>query len=321
MSYRHTEDIDGSQIFDANELDEQMRLVVHRVVGAYDQLPNHTETFNSLMDVVFRGYLSTHKSIRLLLRESKSDPDYAADAMSLVREQVEKVFLITLLLDDPNRWVSVYLKDDWRRFYEYEVLLNEEERKDLSGHQSDERTKIVEILRKNANISPLEKEYIEFKYNNPRAHLPAHLQGAQVDPFPTPGQVKDLMVNKSAEEFLTRWHKEYKRICGFSHVGLDKGQITAMRVVRNRLLDSAKETFLELEIVLPAITTSYVAAASACTEAYKYLQRYDQNISRTAMLLDALLNFWGTLREQSLLAKVFWDISAKNVLPPVLGQR
>jgi hypothetical protein len=321
MSYRHIENISGSREFVADEIDEQMRLTIHRVVGAFNQLPNHTETFSSLMDITFRGYLSTHKSIRLLLKESKSEPEFAPDAMSLVREQVEKVFLISLLLDDPNRWVSVYFKDDWRRLYEYEILLNKEERKDLPAHQGDEHTEIVEILQKNANVSALEKEYIEFRYSNPRGNLPAHLHGAQVHPFPTPGQVKDKMQDKSTEDFLIRWHKEYKRICGFSHVGLDKGQVTAMRTVRNKLRESAKEIFLEREIVLPTMTTSYVAAASACTEAYKYLRKYDPDVSRTTLLLDALLNYWATLRQQSLLAKVFWDIRAKNILPPVLGQR
>ncbi len=178
----------------------------------------------------------------------------------------------------------------------------------------------MEILQKNASISPLEKEYIEHRYKNPGVPLPAHLKAAQVPEFPTPGKVKDEMMDKTADAFLTRWHKEYKRICGYSHVGLDKVQVSAMRVVRNRLRESAKEIFLEREVTVPTITTSYVAAASACTEAWKYLQPYDPDLSRTAMLLDALLNYWATLRQQSLLAKVFWDIRGKNILPPVIGQ-
>ncbi len=320
MSYHHTDDIDGSQVFDANDLDEQMRLVVHRVVATFHTLPKHDATFSSVMEVLLRTFLSTHKSIRLLFKEAKSDPDYASDATSLVREQVEKVFVVTLMLDDPQRWVGVYFKDDWRKFYEYEVLLNDEERKNLPGYQGNERRKIMQMLQANANVSSLEKEYIEHKYNNPGVPLPAHLKSVQVPEFPTPGKVKEVMSDKSADAFLIRWHKEYKRICGYTHVGLDKGQVTAMRVVKNRLRESAKDIFLEREIVLPTMSTSYVATASACTEAWKYLKEYDRDVSRTAMLLDALLDYWGTLRQQSLLAKVFWDIRAKQVLPPVIGR-
>jgi hypothetical protein len=319
MPYQHTEDIDGSREFDPNELDTQMRLVVHRVIAAFATLPNHDETFRSLTNILFRAFLSTHKSIRLLLREATSDPDYASDAMSLVREQVEKIFVITLILDDPQKWIAVYFKDDWRRFYEYEVLLNSEERKDLPGYQSDYRTKIMQAVQANANVSSLEKEFVEHRFNNPGVSLPSHLKDAQVPEFPMPSQVKNSMRDKSAEGFLSRWHKEYKRICGYSHVGLDKLQVTSMHVVKNSIGEAEKKIFIEREIIFPTISTSYVAAASACTEARKYLKEYDSDLSRTGPLLDDLLNFWSTLRQQSLLAKVFWDIRAKHILPPVLG--
>jgi hypothetical protein len=77
-----------------------MRLVTIRIITAFNKLQDHTPTFRSLTETLFQSFLTTHKSIRLLLREAQTDPDYASDAMSLVREQVEKVFVIALILDD-----------------------------------------------------------------------------------------------------------------------------------------------------------------------------------------------------------------------------
>lgn len=317
--FHHTEDIDRSSTSDVDTLDEQMRLMVNRTVRALDKLPRHDTTFGSLTETIFRTFISTHKSIRLLLKEAGAEPDYAPDAMSLVREQVEKVFVITLLLDDPQKWILVYFKDDWRRFYEYDVLLNGREQKDLPGFEFDNAQKNrLRILQNNASVSELEKEWLEFKFYNPGSAIPSHLKGSSIPEFPTPGKVKENMNDKSAEEFLVRLHKEYKRICGYSHVGLDKLQIVSMRVVPNRLSESHKDVFLEQALIRPAMWTSYLTVACACTEAYKYLQQYDPDISRTAQLLDILYDFWAVLRQQSLIGKVFWGIRAKRVLPPLL---
>lgn len=322
MSYHHTEDIDGSKSFDVNTLDSQMRLVTNRIITAFNKLQDHTPTFRSLTETLFESFLTTHKSIRLLLKEAKTDPDYASDAMSLVREQVEKVFVITLILDDQQKWIPIYFKDDWRRFYEYEILLNDEERKNLQRHQVDKnkQQKIIDVLRDNAKLSKPEVEYIEHRYNKPGTPLPAHLKGSEVPEFPTPGKVKDNMTDKSSEPFLNRWPKEYKHICGYSHVGLDKLQVKSMGVVTNNISDEHKKIFLEREIILPTISISYIATASACTESWKYLRTYDADLSKGDSFLEAIFNFWDSLREQSLLGKVFWNIHAKTILPQIIGQ-
>jgi phosphoglycerate-specific signal transduction histidine kinase len=89
--------------------------------------------------------------------------------MSLVREQIEKVFVISLLLDDPDKWIPIYFKDDLRRFYKYQFLVLEEERKSLPRFQvdKDKREKILENLKNNADLSDLEKELIEHKFTQP----------------------------------------------------------------------------------------------------------------------------------------------------------
>ena len=317
--YHHTEDIDRKNTQDVSEIDDQIRLLVNRSINALSNSSKRDATFDSLIETVLLTFIGTHKSIMLLLKQADSDSDYASDAMSLVREQVEKVFVLILILDNPQKWIQVYFKDDWRRFYEYEVLLNSEERKNLEEFQMNEqREKDLQEYQNAIGVSDLEKEWVEFKFNNPGAAIPQHLEGAAIVGFPTPGNVRKCMENKSAEEFLIRLHKEYKRICGYSHIGLDKLQVTAMRVTTNNISESNKGVFVEQALKMPVLWTSYLAIACACTELYKSLQQYDPDVSRTGDLLEALFEIWFVLEQKCLLGKVFWDVRAKKILPPLI---
>lgn len=311
--YHHTEDIDRSRTFDADDLDGKMSLLMNRTVSALNDLPNQGATFYSLNETLLRTFIATHKSIRLLLKEE----DTASDAMSLVREQLEKVFLLALIFDDPKKWILVYFKDHWRRNYEYEVLLNDEERKNLPECEVNETQRNRwQVLQANANVSNLEREWIEFKFKN--IPTPPRLAGAKIDQFPMPGNAKKLVSDTNAKEFLGRLHREYKHICGYTHVGMDKLQVVGMKVVKNNLSESEKEIFLEKALVHPAYGISCLTVACACTEAYNYLKQNDADIAQTGQLLEILFEFWSVLCQQSLLAKVFWDIRAKHVLPPLI---
>jgi len=42
-----------------------------------------------------------------------------ADAVSLVREQVEKVYVISLIVDNQRRWTKQYFRNQWRWRYEH----------------------------------------------------------------------------------------------------------------------------------------------------------------------------------------------------------
>lgn len=322
MSYKLTSDIEPSNKVDVNILDEQMTIVVNRITAGFNKLGSHNPTFRSLTETLFQSFLTTHKSIRLLLKEVKSDLNYASDAMSLVREQIEKVFVISLILDDPGKWIPIYFKDDWRRFYKYQFLVLEEERNSLPRFQvdKDKREKILENLKNNADLSDLEKELIEHKFTQPGVSRPAHLASVEIPQFPAPREAAEKVIDSTTKEFLLRWHKEYEYVCGYSHVGLEKLQVISMQRVRNRLSEEAKKKFVNNEIVQPAITMSYLATASACTEAWKYLKQYDLDLSKSDEFLDAILTFWDKLRKQSLWGIVFWEIHARIVLPPIIGQ-
>ncbi len=49
-------------------------------------------------------------------------PSGLLDAMSLAPEQIEKVYSVALLLEDPQKWTIRYVKEDCRKHYEHYLL-------------------------------------------------------------------------------------------------------------------------------------------------------------------------------------------------------
>jgi hypothetical protein len=73
----------------------------------------------------------THYSIRVIVAASVRYQFYplVADALSLAREQVEKVFIIATLLDSPNTAFRQYWRSSWKVEYE-KYRLDQEEHKE-----------------------------------------------------------------------------------------------------------------------------------------------------------------------------------------------
>lgn len=333
MSFKHTEDIDETRSSQAPKLNEQMSKAINRVEDAVEGQANLDSTFKTAVALVLQSVLYTHKSIILLLRhgneEKYDDPDVGkekefpptdmtlgADAMSLLREQIEKVFVVALLCDDPDRWVQEYLKDDWRRLYEH-YLTQRDEMKDLPRHTRFYDVIAPEMIEKHRNLSNIsdgELEAIEYKYYNPNTALPDRLkpyQGA-LKLFPTPGQAK-IHVRDEAKPFLERLYKEYKFISGYNHAGLLKLQLLAMSDRRHtgNLEQWKKEVYYEKEVFLPALWTSYTAGVCACTEVLKFVHA-DLDV------LAALTNFWESVRHGSLLARALWNLRGQSFFPPMI---
>src|SRR5688572_28625471 len=315
MSHYHNEDIEADGGIDANKLQESLNLSVNRIRAAFQKLDKtHDETFRQVMDELFSSFLATHKSIRLLLKQSYTDQDYAPDAKSLTREQVEKVFVLTLLLDNPAKWIPVYFKDDWRRLYKFLYLTEANETCKLPRYASwqVDLYGMLEKMRVNAGVSDKEKELIEHKYNNPGVAKPAHLAGVEVPVFPMPREVVDCITNQAKADALLRWHKEYEFLCGYSHVGLDKFSLNSVR--KTKLSDGDKKEFFENELLFSTFYLSCIAGASICTEAWRYISTFDSDLSKSGEFLEAILGLWTTLRETSLKGKLFWDVHAANIL-------
>ncbi len=279
---------------------------------------------NSSLDTNFRAlcidqlkvFLSTHRSICSLLAKEDEDPVLGVDALSLAREQVEKVFAVALLCEDPTRWARTYLEDAWRRMFE-RYLLEKEERQDLAGFQGfvQQAYAKVEGVRNGLGIAEDVRDLIEYKFFNPqdpKGGPPRHLVGVKkLEKFPMPSGVLQQIAGPK-KEFLRRWYREYQFFCDFTHCGMGKLEPVHLYDPGSRFSREEKEVYYAKEIQYAAVV-SYITMASTCTELVELLGISD--FDRVVELTD----LWAFLRARFFLAKAMWGLRAQHLLPPLLG--
>ena len=324
MVYKHTEDINPDDILDAKDVDDQVIRVVEPLALAFERSSNLDNLFRHLVADQLRQFLSTHKSVRLLVSNRGENLAGLADAMSLAREQIEKVFVIILLLEDPQTWTSQYFKDDWRRHFE-RYLLDKAERSNLERHKEfleEHAYDSIENERKEIGITEEEREFVKFKHYNKGVSTPPHLKSAAktMEHFPTPAKVIDKIKERQLANALRRWHREYSYFSGYSHAGFHKLMPRFIESSR-KLTTSQREKVIETEFD-PALFISYLAIASVCAEAcVKDLPCVDGSVVRVAdvELLVKLDELWAVMRRSALLGKTFWELRVRHIMPPLLG--
>ena len=353
MKYQHEATILDNEIASIPKLNELITTATYRTISAIDDLSEQIpasitiglsleekrkseiwfETFLLTSTLFLKSFLTTHTSIihiHNLGNDKKLSPKpegnnentnmlFGADAMSLAREQIEKVFHITLLCEEPIKWTEIYIKDEWKHWYEYKLHLKHENQLLPNFVQYYNTTFLEELKSKKNqhNISDKEQETVDFMFNNPASKkLPQHLEPFRIKQFPNPGKIKDIVKNYSAKQCLERWHWEYKYFSGFSHVGMSKMNFLFLsdRRFKSKLDQSVKEKVYNDKIFLPSLWVSYTATANAITEVFTILQAYAPN---NIEIIVALIELWETLEKKTLIAKAIWNIRAKDFFPTV----
>lgn len=302
------EDIDPRHRANLQDLDVQQQTVVNRVALALDGTNEPNVKTATLLAEILRTFLGTHFSIRLLLSKRDERPELAADAVSLVREQIEKVFLISLLLADWETYVPIYFQEDWCHSFRYYVVEKRERERLPRSEQffSEIFPKHLEEQRKRNGISEAVRDLIEFQVMNPGAKKPKELSGIRLPQLPKPSQIIDRS-SVAERASLARWYEEYKLVCGYTHVGADK---LLMTTATGRKVDFSTEQVQMLfrKILVEKAALSYVACAYAATEL----------LSRTGNALEPaaeVMKLWNLLLEASLVARVFWELRSRTLLP------
>lgn len=276
-------------------------------------------------------YGSTHNSIHALLRFAIRRKYYGAvaDAASLVREQIEKVFIIALVLSDPHRWIKQALRGSFRTDYE-EYLLKLNELGDSPRWQKrlrEEYPQLFEKLqrhptsrtRRETIISDYARRVLDYNWNNPRGVNPPWFKPIRrmrvrnvreylryYFEFPTPGKAAGYIRSRGLRRFLYRWHKDYSYICQYSHVALGKAILPVMGRSRDLRIIEKTENYSQ-NLMERIIFTSFTSAASACT--LIILKQRDSYGAKSY-----LIEFWKQLYESSLHSKAIWNIYPKKYL-------
>jgi hypothetical protein len=314
MIYRHNDDIDPSKKYVLSEADNVLLPAVYLTIQSLEKSSTLNKNFREACVDQLNTFLSTHRSIVLLLNQEKSDPVIGGDALSLCREQVEKVFAISLLCEDHLHWTMIYIKDHWRRMFE-RYLLEKAEREGISRCQGSYQQLYarIEKIRTGLGISEKVRDLVEYRFNcpnTPKSKLPNRLQGVKVpEVFPTPGNVINN-VSGTKHDFLQRWQREYRFFCDFSHCGMGKMQVHRVFNPDFSYPEAEKREFYSKEID-NAAAVSHVATASACTELVKVL---GSNCTDSIVKVSEL---WDFLCPRVLLAKAMWGLRARHILPNI----
>lgn len=311
--FRPDQDVDPDDpknAFDCKAGDALVRKLILRAETAVSQssLPDLEKGF---FDAILPLFRQTHDSIRILCKELYEPHGHTGDALSLVREQIEKLFALQLVCEDSNKWVPVYLKDGWRKAY-LMFLHEQAEVAELPRFQefiTNHGPHCMEQLRLGYGVTDDEKEVVELKAA--RQPVPPSLKPHELEEFPTPGKALSKLKDASRKAFMERWYVEYKRYCSFSHVLTQKVVLNQMQTHGIRVDLMMRTDFLNKHIE-PALILSYLAIGSAVAEINKV-------IGHNHEVLESLSELWETFRRGSLLGVAFWDIRVNDLLPQLIG--
>lgn len=267
----------------------------------------------------------THASIREIVSVAEKSKQYAlvGDALSLAREQVEKVFIIASLLDDPNKNFRQFLRASWRVEYE-KFLLEREEHKEnerFKTHLKEVLPERLERMRRNRYIkkrndvlvSKFAMRVLKFNWNNPGERKAQFLKTDTVSKylrdyfgFATPGSAGAKISDPELRVFLYRWHKEYSALSQFTHVSMRKLAFAGMLKEKGMEVQERIKKF-GVENAIRAINTSYTAAATGCVLVLN-------GVSATSGAKAEVREFWERLIQFSLFSKALWNMYVKDVI-------
>lgn len=341
MAYKAIADVPGieTSAVDIKELDTMLVRVIETTRVALKHRYNFRRRVireSELISILHSQlilYSKTHKSLRLILARAYDEEDYAIipDATSLVREQIEKIYVIALFLSNPRKWILHYSRSAWRSDFE-RYLLEREEYGEIERHKEFLTKHFPEYLaniqrprvgaKTETVVSDFAKRALEHRWCNPGDERPVWFVNAQKKKkkkanrlrdyirnyfeFPTPGKAAASITNKSLRQFLFRWHKEYSMICQYSHVAFGKIMIPTMSEFKD-IVHAEKTEINGKKLAEQTVYLSFISAASSCALILSVLKD-------TYGARNELKNFWKVLYETSLPAKVFWEMYVKDIL-------
>lgn len=341
MRYKPVEDVPGieNSALDAKELDPMMYGVIEAVRFALKHRDNFKKDVAGQSELIsiLRSqlllYKTTHKSLRVVLARAYEDEDYALipDATSLVREQIEKIYVISLFLDNPRKWILQYSRTAWKNDYE-KYRLETEEYGGIQRHQEFltkhfpiflNKTQKIRIGNKTEIIvSDFAKRALQHRWDNPGDEKPAWFVNAQKRKkkksnklrnyvrnyfdFPTPGRAAAAISGKQLKHFLYRWYKDYSNVCEYSHVLFGKILIPTMSEHKD-WQHAEKTEYTGKRLAEQTVFWSFISTAASCALVVQALK----NPYGSEKLVE---DFWKVLYGSSLAAKGYWEMYIKRVL-------
>jgi len=307
----HSADIDPEQHVNAGPINDAMEVSVARAIAALETPSgSYTEFHRANMQTVLRSMLSTHRAIRKILGWGEEDP-MAVDALALARLPLEGLYTICLMTEDAV-WVDCYLRDGWRKEYEFFLLQREETKLLPRFDEFSKKTAPYNIGMHAATIGVTKAQIATVEHVQLGTPMPDGVAKAEIPSFPTPGRVINKLAKDTAKrKMLERLYPEYVFMCSFAH-GLPDANLFKMMFNKDskfrKFWDDAelKETF-QRQVAERAYTTSLISLVQSAAE---FTALYPGDVELSAGVVAA----WGEISKGHLLGKAIWNIRTKKLL-------
>jgi hypothetical protein len=303
-------DISEDAELNVKEFDGEIQRMVRRIERSLRSRSPVSPT-DELISYLLDQQLRTHKSIRLLTKTLDESDSLVGDALSLVREQIERVFIVSLLLQDKAKWTEAYLRGQW--FKDYKLFLIEaketSELERFEGYNTVFGPAYFESQRKILGLSEQSREWVQFLVDKPGATVPKELETHAISRFPAPPTILKKTPSGPTQEGLRRWYVEYERACDFTHSLAAKiflGQASSAPIFDINVKYKVSRHFGSLGIFLSYTSTAYI-----CAEVYN-------DLPMDVELLVPLDDVWQKLINSCLLAGSLWKCRTKHLLPALL---
>jgi hypothetical protein len=302
-------DIDPNYLFDPAQHDAEISACVQMCKCALGRSNKLSKPDAPWLGSILEGMLDTHKAIRLLVGKKVKDAT-SVEAMSLVREQIETVFAVALISQEPAKYLRLHRLDGVRKAYTYaEQVFKEQE--NLPRFDAAYRAEMRAIWTDHVRALGMNEDQIAtiiFEATGDR--LPAGRHYDAVEEFPTPGQVLKKVDSRRKVILERLYRMEYGYYCAFPHVtsvatlhkGILRGEI-------DHLVESkGKDVFFDKQVAGPAVDTSSNLVLVAATEGYCLCR--DEEIDLAAKLTQT----WESLKEAYLFTRALWPLRPQSVL-------
>jgi hypothetical protein len=308
-SYLMTKDIDLDQTTDPAIMDA---LVNRCIAAAFEALRGPTSDFTKVQQEhlghIFKSMRPTHETIRELLHHENKTPR-SVDAVPLARLQLETLYAICLVLDQPS-YLDLYFKHSWKQTYVRHLLMSSE-CKNLPTVMAelDKQLTPLEGLRNLAGVTDQEKATIRSEQLG--EPLPLGIVSVPIRQFPTPGAALRVIRDPDRKRMLSRLYFEYQFLCSFVHFSTQSRSFKGIFDQRERfgeLFTSEQlENMFHKEIAGPAIWVDFISIVQSAAE---IVTLYPADIELRRAVTDA----WAVLSEKTIMGRAVWEFRAKKLL-------
>lgn len=307
----HQTDFDHGQQRDSKEFDRIANVCVMRATEAL-KVPTgpYTQMHCNQIGDIFRSMLATQRGIRRMLDfEGPIDPE-TVDALLLARVQLEGLFSLCLMLEDP-KYVTAYVQEHWRKQY-VEYLMVKEETKLLSRYQSFAAPELQRLVNLGQQFGIAPPHFHTVNKQELAIPMPAGMAEEPIQPFPTPAKgIKKITSSIEKKRMLERLYAKYVYLCSFAHglpqANLFKNIFDSRFPDRKFVRDSdVKNSYLH-RVVSEAYITSFMSI-SQCTAELTVM--YPNNME----IIEAACRAWKQLSGASLITKAVWEIRTRKLL-------